>query len=158
MKRFLILTIIILSLLLVSCVNTPRDWHFAKDLSEIAEIKIVNVDAEHYKELETYEVIKEIDLSLAEELCSDIDNIDAKRYTFMREDTCGTCFLIVYAGGEYELISVAEPLHFTYQGEYNILRPNGSTMLKFDKAHFAADRITSGSYRPDRSRRTGSSS
>jgi hypothetical protein len=107
-------------------------------LSEIAEIKIVNVDAEHYKELETYEVIKEIDLSLAEELCSEIDNIDAKRYTFMREDTCGTCFLIVYASGEYELISVAEPLHFTYQGEYNILRPNGSTMLKFDKEQFNA--------------------
>lgn len=138
MKRFLILTIIIFSLLFVSCVNTPRDWHFAKDLSEIVEIKIVNVEAEHYLELETYEVLKEIDLSLAEELCSDIDNIDAKRYIIMREDTCGTCFLIVYAGGEYELISVAEPLHFTYQGEYNILRPNGSAMLKFNKEQFDA--------------------
>ncbi|MBE6592835.1 MAG: hypothetical protein E7642_02440 [Ruminococcaceae bacterium] len=138
MKRFLILTITILSLLLVSCTNTPRDWHFAKDLSEIAEIKIVNVDAEHYKELETYEVIKEIDLSLAEELCSEIDNIDAKRYNFMREDTCGTCFLIVYAGGEYELISVSEPLHFIYSSDGKMLGPKSATWLKFDKEQFNA--------------------
>ena len=136
MKRFLILTIIILSLLLASCVNTPRDWYFAKDCSEIVEIKIVNVEAEHYLELETYEVLKEIDLSLAEELCSDIDNIDAKRYNFMREHPCGTCFLIVYAGGEYELISVSEPLHFIYSGE--LFGPSTSTWLKFDKEQFNA--------------------
>ena len=136
MKRFLILTIIILSLLLASCVNTPRDWYFAKDCSEIVEIKIVNVEAEHYLELETYEVLKEIDLSLAEELCSDIDNIDAKRYNFMREHPCGTCFLIVYAGGEYELISVSEPLHFIYSGE--LFGPSTSTWLKFDKEQFDA--------------------
>lgn len=135
MKKIFILTVMF-SLLLVSCTNTPDDWYFKKECSEIDEIKIVHVDVECYRDFEKYQVLNEIDISLAEELCADIENIDVKRYFFNRQETSGNCFLIVYTNGEYDLISAVEPMHFIYDGDDNILRPSGSTWLKFDKEQF----------------------
>ena len=64
-----------------------------------------------------YREIQEIDLSLAEEIYNDIMNIEMKRYGTNLSSPSGKCFLIVFANGDYDIISQTESKHFKYNGE-----------------------------------------
>lgn len=77
-----------------------------KDIGEIAEIRIADAENEF-----DYEVVGETDIGRAEELCGDIRALEIKRYGTNLQSPCGTCILILYQNGDYDMISCVEPKH-----------------------------------------------
>ena len=124
-KIFLILLTI--CLFLAGCNKTIYHWEFNYGYEEISQVKIVEIIdfASNYRE-ETdlalaegiyCRVIKEIDLSLAEEVYNDIKNIEMRRYFPSPTNPTGKCFLIIFDNGEYDIISQWESKHFIYWDE-----------------------------------------
>ena len=133
MKRILILFLAMV-LLLVSCQQKPRYWEFERNFSEVTEIKIVDVSAGHYYSKD-YEIIKELDIGLVEELYNDIEAFEMKKYGTNLKTPRGKCFMIVFANGEYDLISEVEPKRFRYDENGNLQAYN--SWLKSDTEAFA---------------------
>ena len=110
MKKIFLLLIFILSL--VGCNNNVYYWEFNYSYEEVVQIKIIEmIDDLDYRE------IQEIDLSLSEQIYNDIMNIEMKRYGTNLSSPSGKCFLIVFANGDYDIISQTESKHFKYNGE-----------------------------------------
>lgn len=129
MKKFLILLLIIL-LTFVSCKQTPRYWNFEKDCSEVTEIKIIDLDISgDYYNYENYVIIKKLDINMAEQLYNDIESLEMKRYGTNLKTSRGKCFMVVFANGEFDLISVIEPKHFRYDEDDGSLQPYISWLI-----------------------------
>lgn len=126
MKKLFLLLIIILSLF--GCDNNIYYWEFKCGYEEFSQIKIVEmIDYLDYRE------IQEIDLSLAEDVYTDIVSIEMKRYGPNLSSPSEKCFLIVFENGEYDIISKTESMHFKYHDE-DILGYN--SWLYCDKNEF----------------------
>ena len=98
--------------LLCSCDNNVYYWEFNYNYEKVAQLKIIEIiDGFEYRE------VKEIDLSLADELFNDIIDIEMKRYGTNLSSPSGKCFLIIFENGEYDIISQKESKHFKYSGE-----------------------------------------
>lgn len=114
MKKACIIWVILLSTLvscLVGCNNNAYHWEFNYNYTEISEIKLITIVKSDPLE---YEVIKEIDLELAEEICDDISSLEMQRYGPNLSSHFGVGFLIVFNNGEYDLITQKEPSHFKF--------------------------------------------
>ncbi len=103
---FVIITISLILISLTNCTGNIYHWNFEQDVSEIKELKVVNAKDEF-----DYEVIKELDICLIEELCQDIQSLKMTKYGSNLRHPYGECFLIVYHNGDYDIISEIEPKH-----------------------------------------------
>ena len=97
---------------LAGCNNKIYYWEFNYDYTEIREIKLIEIVKSDPLE---YEIIKEIDLELAEKICDEISSLEMKRYGPNLSSHCGKCFLIVFTNGEFDLITQKEPSHFKFR-------------------------------------------
>ena len=114
MKKFSILLLIVL-LTFSSCEKKPQYWEFEKEVSEVTEIKIVDLSLtnDHYN-YENYVVIKQLDITMVDQLYNDIENLEMKKYGTNLKTPRGKCFMIVFSNGEFDLISAVESKHFKY--------------------------------------------
>lgn len=135
MKKFSILLLVIL-LTFISCKQSPHYWKFEKDCSEVTEIKIVDLSLtnDHYN-YENYVIIKQLDITMIEQCMNDIESFEMKRYGTNLKTPRGKCFMIVFANGEFDLISVVESKHFKYDEEDGSLQPHIS-WLKCNEEQF----------------------
>lgn len=114
MKKFSILLLVIL-LTFVSCKQTPQYWKFEKDSTEVTEIKIVDLSQSGLLyNPDNYVIIKSLDLTMVDQLYDDIENLKMRHYGTNLNTPRGKCFMIVFANGEFDLISVVESKHFRY--------------------------------------------
>ena len=111
-KISFLLMLLMFVIALVGCQDEVHRWEFAYGYEEIRAIEIIEIVDET-----DYRVVREIDLSFAEELYTDIMNIEMKRYGTNLSSPCGMCFLITFDNGEYDIFSQKEPKHFKYDGE-----------------------------------------
>ena len=97
-KAIMILILIIVLLPLVSCEKETIYWDFEYDYTDIKQIKIAYCEnsTEHY-------TIKDIDISLAEEVYNDIKSFKMQ-HTAPRSIS-GQAIIIIYNDGNYDLIS-----------------------------------------------------
>ncbi|MBQ9744298.1 MAG: hypothetical protein IJW19_04145 [Clostridia bacterium] len=128
MKKICILLIFVLCL--TGCYNDAYYWQFNYSHSEIKEIKIIEIVDEF-----EYQVVKDIDIDLAQDIYDDISKLKMRRYGTNLSSPSGKCFLIVFNTGEYDIISQKESKHFMFNGSsiegYN-------SWLYFDKEEFTA--------------------
>ena len=104
---FLLLTFVLLSVVFVGCDTKVYHWEFEQPYANVEEIQIIQYDTNN-----NYEVVKELNVSLAETIFSEIENIDYNRYGWNLASTSEPCFLIIFSNGEYDIISEKEPSHF----------------------------------------------
>lgn len=98
------------SLIFVSCNSKVYYWEFEQDYANIKEIKIVNA-----RDALDYDVVKELNIDLVEDLYKDISNIKMHRYGTNLSQPYGECFLIVYSNDEYDIISLRESQHVKFK-------------------------------------------
>ena len=137
MKKISILLLLVLLLSFVSCNQELKYWKFEYNCSEITEIKIINIPptlsitSDH----KAYPIIKQLDLSVSEQLYADIEKLPMKKYGFNLAEPYGNCFIIVYKNGDFDIISALEPTRFRYDEKYSRLQPYIS-WLKCDEEKF----------------------
>lgn len=107
MKKYIVLLAIVACML--SGCHREGSWEFQQEPGSVKEIKLVEVDGEH-----GISVVKEIDISCATELFSDIDKIEWKVYGPNLATPRGVCFMIVFDNGDYDIISYYEPKHCSF--------------------------------------------
>ena len=97
-KAIMILSLIIVLLPLVSCERETIYWDFEYDYTDIKQIKIAYCEnsTEHY-------TIKDIDISLAEEVYNDIKSL--KMQHIAPKSISGQAIIIIYNDGNYDVIS-----------------------------------------------------
>ena len=95
-----------------SCLLSRYHWNFEHDYTEVKEIKIGYANS-----YDDYVVIKELDLSFAEELLNDIESLPERKYVWNPSVTSGECFIIVFSNGEYDIITCREPEHVIIEDE-----------------------------------------
>ncbi|MBQ8393469.1 MAG: hypothetical protein IJX51_06835 [Clostridia bacterium] len=118
MKRIIAIAFILLMIFSVGCDDTIYHWNFEYDYTEVVEISIIEaIGPTNNKGPMEYEVLAQLDLSVAEDLMKDIENIEYKKYAFNPADITGLCFLIEFNNGSYDIISYREPMHFIYTGD-----------------------------------------
>lgn len=133
MKKIVSFILTVLSILavlstLVGCDNKIYYWEFAQSYPDVKELKIIEAEDEY-----NYEVVKNLDVHLVEELYEDIENLDAKRYGTNLSNPYGKCFLIVFNNGESDIISKIEPKHIRYKDD-KLMAYN--SWLKYDSEQF----------------------
>ena len=107
MKKYIVLLTIVVYML--SGCHREGSWEFQYEPASVKEIKLVEVDGEH-----GLSVVKEIDISYANELFLDISKIDWKVYGPNLATPRGICFMIVFDNGDYDIISYYEPKHCSF--------------------------------------------
>jgi len=105
----LILLLALLSAFITGCDSEIYHWEFEQPHTNVEKLQIVEVKT--YKD---YDVVKELDVKLAETLFDEIESIDYNRYGWNLMSNTGTCFLIGFTNGEYDIISKTEPSHHRY--------------------------------------------
>ena len=77
-NKFFVLLIFFVIILfsLFGCQNKVYYWNFKYDYHDVKEIKIIYMEEEYLD----YYIVKELDISLAEELLNDIEALPAKKY------------------------------------------------------------------------------
>ena len=119
---------------LLSCDSDVHHWEFLQDHTEVKEMKIIDATGGGgFK----WEVIKELDIGLVEELYDDIQKIDMWAYGPTRFATSGHSILIVFNNGEYDIISQKEPEHFVHYDDSGVVTEVFS-MLYCDEDQFNA--------------------
>ncbi len=103
---FLSLMFILFSVVFVGCDTKVYHWEFEQPYANVEKIQIIQYDTNN-----KYEVVKELDVSLAEIVFSEIESIDYNRYGWNLKSAGETCFLILFSNGEYDIISKTEPSH-----------------------------------------------
>lgn len=99
-KAIMILSLIIVLLPLVSCNYKTKYWEFEYDYTDIKEIKIAYCESS-----KEYYTIKNIDISLAEEVYNDIKSLEMKSHGINRVEPRGQSFIIIYNDGNYDVIA-----------------------------------------------------
>ena len=97
-KAIMILSLIIVLLTLVSC--KTKYWEFEYYYTDIKEIKIAYCESS-----KEYYTIKNIDISLAEEVYNDIKSLEMKSHGINRVEPGGQSFIIIYNDGNYDVIA-----------------------------------------------------
>ena len=112
----LLIAMILLTFTLTGCSmldGSDYKWDFDYEPKEIKSIQIVEMtEGSSYN----YTAIKEIDSSFYETICAEIKAIDWETYYFKLSYPKGTCFLIVFNTGEYDIISYEAPTHVEKKG------------------------------------------
>lgn len=112
MKKSCLAVLIVIVLLSAGCIdNSIYYWDFAYDVDDVKAIKLIDASGDF-----TYSIIKEIDITLADELYADVMSLEMERYGTNLSHPYGICFLIVFDGGEYDIISQKESKHYRYDG------------------------------------------
>ena len=120
MKKRSLSLLLLLSMILTlaGCNNNIYHWEFEYGYEEITQIKIIDildtdVEAGHMNYIE----IQEIDLSLAEQIYSDVIDLEMKKNNRIRTAYPeGKCFFIVFESGEYDIIAGDVSVHYKYEG------------------------------------------
>lgn len=113
-KICLLMTIIVLISLLSGCCTTCY-WEFDHSYEDIVEIKIINLDGVgFFPTKDDFTVIKELDISQAKELYDDITDLQMQRGGLSPVEPGGNSFLIVFANGEFDIISIVGSTHCKY--------------------------------------------
>jgi len=117
-KTITVLCIALFSLFISGCDDTIYHWEFQYDYTEVVGISIIEANGPTNNEgpME-YDVLAQLDLSVAEVLMKDIENIEYKKVAFNPADITGLCFLIEFDNGSYDIISFVEPMHFIYTAD-----------------------------------------
>ncbi len=85
------LIIIIVMLVLSGCNSKIYYWEFQYSQDNVKEIKIVEAKDEF-----DYEVIKNLDIELVDDIFQDIQNLEMIKYGTNLKHPSGECFLIVF--------------------------------------------------------------
>lgn len=104
-----VLPVAVAMCLLIGCVNNTFRWEFLYEFDYVKEIKLIEMYDEY-----NYSVIKEIDITLAEELYIDISSLEMTRYGMNLSAPYGICFLVIFENGEYDIISQKESKHYKF--------------------------------------------
>lgn len=105
MKKYIVLLAIVACML--SGCHREGSWEFQYDQKRVTEIKLVEI-LDGY----SYSVIKELDISCASEIYSDVESLPWEYYGPNLSAPYGVCFLIMFDTGEYDIISYKEPTHY----------------------------------------------
>lgn len=100
---------IVLISMLTSCDNTVYYWEFEQDCNAVTAIQIIDTEDGY-----VYDVVKELDLTLVEDLYDDINKLEMEKYGTNLDTPHGYCFLIAFENGDYDVISKTESKHFKY--------------------------------------------
>lgn len=138
MKKFFALLMAIFLFSLYGC-NKTYKWEFEKDLSEIKQISIINIDGRKSAyEIVNIPAIKVVDNSKHEEFYNQIQNIKmTKKIKMELEYPRNYCFLIDYGNNSYCVLSEIGSGYIDYDEEYGVLS-FGCGKLDFEKGTFYA--------------------
>ena len=106
MKKCIALFVIVACIFSGCRIGKEGTWEFQYGTERVTEIKLVQTKSGY-----SYSVLKELDVSRAAEIYSDIANLPWKYYGTNLSHPRGVCFLIMFDTGEYDLISYIEPRH-----------------------------------------------
>ena len=127
------MTIIVLMLVLSGC-NTTYYWEFNHSYADIVEIKIIDLDGiGFFPTKDDFAVIKELDISQAKELYEDITALQMQRGGLDPVDPNGNSFLIVFANGEFDIISIVGSTHCKFD-EDGVLTTHVSYLYSNEEA------------------------
>lgn len=109
MKK-LICCILILSLFTFSSCK-KRIYHFQlnQDISEVVSVQIVDC-----KDAYNHEVVKEVDLSMVETICAEIESLDMYGIGPDYPPCFGYAIKIMFKNNEFDLICRTGPSHYLY--------------------------------------------
>ena len=111
-----IILVLVCIFLFVGCTEPEvYYWEFEKDFSEISEMKIIVTPYGERFQNDTYNVVKEIDLSYASELYKDVTSISMTKYTGSLGTPTGLCIMIKFKNGDFDLIASRESKHYQYR-------------------------------------------
>ena len=105
----LILLLALLSAFITGCDSEIYHWEFEQPHTNVEKLQIVEVKTKF-----DYDVVKELDVKLAETLFDEIESIDYNRYGWNLSSPSGKCFLISFSNGEYDIISKIASVRFRY--------------------------------------------
>ena len=128
------LLIISFVLLLTGCNSKTYTWEFERDVSDVVEIKIIEVL--ETKDEYNFCVIKELDIELADELYFDIKNLKLEKYWGALSAPGGLCFLIMFDNGEYDIFAKKAPSRYRYYEEYGKISAHSSWLICCDMEDF----------------------
>ena len=109
MKK-LICCILILSLFTFSSCK-KRIYHFQlnQDISEVVSVQIVDCKDDY-----NHEVVKEVDLSMVETICAEIESLDMYRRGPEYPPCFGYAIKIMFKNNEFDLICRTGPSNYLY--------------------------------------------
>lgn len=123
-----IFSLIFVCLFLFACVGCESErtyyWEFEKDYTRVAEIKIIVTPYGESFDMDNYKVLKEIDISYAEEIYDDINSITMTRYHGSLISPSGLCVLIKFDNEEFDVIARIESKHYRYDENGTIIGYN----------------------------------
>ena len=122
---------IILISVLASCNDTVYHWEFEQDCSAVVSIQIIDTQDGY-----TYEVVKELDLKLADELCEEIQKLEMEKYGTNLGTPNGYCFRIAYENGDYDVLAKTESKHFRFDPDSEKLQGYNSWLRCTDPDAF----------------------
>lgn len=118
MKRICLVLIIVLLLFSFSACTYTYSWEFNHSYEDIVEIKIIDLDGiGFFPTKDDFTVIKELDMSRAKELYEDITALQMQHGGPSPVDPNGNSFLIVFANGEFDIISIAGSTHCKFDDD-----------------------------------------
>ena len=135
MKKISVLCIvtILLTFSLTGCLIFNRSdgkWNFDYEPSDIVKIQIVNE-----VEYNSHTVLKDIDPSLYDTIYAEIEAINWGHYWVELSEPKGTCFLITFNTGDYDIISFNAPTHVRFE---NQRYEHYTSFYCYDQAEFEA--------------------
>ena len=112
-------------------------YHFQlnQEITEIAQIQLV-----YCKESYNHDVVKDIDLSLAEDVCAEIESLDLYgRKPFGYPPCYGYAIKITYKNGEFNMICETGPGYYQYtETEDGVVLARSAVLRDFDAEQFEA--------------------
>lgn len=127
MKKILLLFVVtcLCGFALTGCENEKTyHWEFEKNSSQVAEIKIIVTPHGEHFDISTYKIVKEIDISYADEIYDDVNSVTMTRYHGSLGAPGGLCILINFNNGEFDVISHRESKHYKYDENGDIIGYN----------------------------------
>ena len=117
MKNTCVLLIIAVLLIfsLTGCLmfdGADYKWNFDYEPKDIVKIQIVNE-----VEYNSHTVLKDIDPSLYDTIYAEIEAINWGTYWGDLSEPKGTCFLITFNTGDYDIISFKAPTHVRFENQ-----------------------------------------
>jgi len=104
------------SICYINIFSKTYHWQFELDLDHIEQIRIIDVKND---DIDNSTVLKEIDPAQRDELCSEIEDLNMKRYGPSLSHPNGKCIFIVFDDGSYDVIAQEESKHFKYDEKYD---------------------------------------
>ena len=114
-KVFLLIFVCLFLFAFVGCESEKTYyWEFEKDYTKVVEMKIIVTPYGESFDIDTYKVIKDIDLSYAAQMYDDVGNITMTQYYGNLASPNKLCILIKFDNGEFDVISCRESKHYRY--------------------------------------------